>query len=69
MTKSKIFQYIVFWNPTENEIKEGLKAKIIVEQKTVLSESIESANIMASRDIPEEYINCLDQCDIAIRPF
>lgn len=65
----KLFQYAIIWTPSEAQKKESLKAKIIVDLKTVLAANLDQANILASRDIPEEFLTQLDQVEISCRPF
>lgn len=68
--KSKLYQYAALWHPTEKQIKdEGLKSKLIVEPKTVLSADEKSAAMTAIMDIPQEYKNQLDQVEMLVRPF
>lgn len=70
MEKAKLFQYAVIWHPTAKEVKdEGLKSKVLVEPKTILSLNQESAAMRAAMEIPVEYKSQLDQIDIALRPF
>lgn len=69
MKTNKIFEYIIFWQPDQEEAKKGVKAEMITPIKTVLATDIEKANILASREIPEKYLDQLDQVTIAVRPF
>ena len=69
MKTNKIFEYAIFWQPTDEEIKKGKKAEIIVPLKVILATDQEKANILASRDIPENYLDRLEQLTIAVRPF
>jgi len=69
MTKSKLFQSAILWHPTEEQVKAGKKSILISPLKTVLVADQHAALIMASREIPEEYIDQLDQVEIAVRPF
>lgn len=69
MTKAKLFQYAIIWHPTEKEVKDGLKSKIISDLKTVLAVDQNAASMVAAMSIPNEYRDSLDQIDIAIRPF
>ncbi len=66
---TKLFQYAIFWQPNESQIKNGEKAKLISDVKSALANDEKGAMIMASREIPEEYLNQLDQVQIALRPF
>ena len=70
MQKAKLFQYAILWHPTEKQVKEdGLKSKVVVELKTILSSDQSSAQMAAAMDVPAEYRDVLDQVEIAIRPF
>jgi len=70
MSKAKLFQYVVIWNPTEKQVKdEGLKPKIIVPITDILTDMESSAKMAAAMNIPSEYKDQLDQIDIAVRPF
>lgn len=65
----ELFQYVIFWTPTTDQAKEGKKPEIIVEFKTVLAKSKESANMLAAKEIPDKYNDEIDQVTIALRPF
>ena len=66
----KLFQYAVIFHPKkEIENKPADKAKLIVEPKTVLAADLNSATLLAARDIPQDYADKLDQCEVAVRPF
>jgi hypothetical protein len=70
MGNSKVFQYLILWHPTEKQIKEeGLKAKILVEQTTILASDQAGAAMAAAMEIPLERKAELDQIEIVIRPF
>ena len=69
MQNAKLYQYVAFLRPTEKEAKEGNIGKVIVDPTTILSVNEQSASIMASRAIPEEYINQIDRIEVAVRPF
>jgi len=44
-------------------------SELIVEVEQVLARSDKEALMMATRAIPEEYADKLDQVEIAVRPF
>jgi len=69
MAKFKLFQYVIIFEPTDKEIKEGLKAKIIKDVVNVLAAEEKNVAILAAREIPAEYLDKLEQINIAIRPF
>jgi len=65
----KLFQYAIIWEPTEAQVKEGQKPKLIIDITSIVAADDKSANMIAARAIPEEYISQLDQVKIALRPF
>jgi hypothetical protein len=66
---NKIYQYAVVWHPDEDQEKEGKKSEIIINPDYLLAKDERSALITLSRNIPEKYLDQLDQLEIAIRPF
>ena len=64
----KIFEFAAIYVP-----KDGLKtadnAKIIVEPTAIIAKDEKQAAILAARAIPEDYVDRLDQVEIAVRPF
>ncbi len=69
MALAKLYQYVVFIRPTEDEAKAGQIGKVIVEPTTILSINEQAASIMASRAIPQDFINQIDRIEVAVRPF
>lgn len=70
MPNPKLFQYAILWHPTEKQIKdEGLKSKVLVEQKTILSQDQNGAAMAAAMEIPSDKKSELDQIEIVLRPF
>lgn len=67
--KSRLFQYAVLWHPTESEMKEGKKSKIIVDPTMLLANDQNSANMTAVMAIPAAYKEQLDQIEVALRHF
>lgn len=69
--KAQLFEYVVLFNPEEreDEDKEPEAPEVIVDLQRVLAKSAEEVSIRAARSIPEEYMDRLDEVDIAIRPF
>ena len=57
--------------PTKDEKERGEKPKseLIVDVTQVLAFSDKEALMLATRAIPEEYADKLDQVEIAVRPF
>ena len=69
MTKAKLYQFAIIWNPNEKQQEEGKRAKLLVEPTTILSTSDQQVLITASMAIPSEHKDDLDQIDIVVRPF
>lgn len=69
MAKSKLFQYAIIWHPTHEQEKGGTRSKVLKPIQTILALDEKSVAIIASRDIDNEYLEQLDQIEIAIRPF
>ncbi len=65
----KLFQYAVLWHPTEQQRKDGQKDKILIDVTTVLQKDQSTVLLEAARSIPQEWMNQLDQIEVAIRPF
>jgi hypothetical protein len=69
MKNVKLYQFVIFFIPTEKEEEEGLSTKILVDVTNVLACSDQEVLIKASRTIPEEYLTKLSQVNIVVRPF
>lgn len=65
----KLFQYVVLWHPTEEQKKKNQRSEIIVPVKDCVAPDEKSAMLIAGRAIPDQYLNQLDQCEVAVRPF
>jgi len=69
----KLFEYAVLHHPVatkdEKERGEKPKSELIVEVTQVLAFSDKEALMLATRAIPEEFADKLDQVEIAVRPF
>lgn len=67
--RSRLFQYVILWHPTESEAKDGKRSKIIIGPTDILANDQNSANMSAVMAIPVEYKDQLDQIEVALRPF
>lgn len=65
----QLFEYSIFWVPTEQQKKDGNRAAILVPTTTILTANKEAAQTIASRSIPDAYIDQLDQVTVCVRPF
>lgn len=61
----KLFQYAIIHQAKETNGKPNLVSDI----KTLLADDIDKAKMLAARAIPEEFVDKLDEIEIAIRPF
>lgn len=69
LVKSRLYQYLVLWHPTSKQSEEGEKSEMVVEPTYILSDSDQFVQTVASRKIPKEYDDKLDQIEIVIVPF
>lgn len=65
----KLFQYAIFWLPTEQQIKDGKKPLILKDVTSVLAKDEQGANILAAREIPDDYVDQLEQITIVVNAF
>lgn len=63
----KLFEYSIIFVPNKDSAEK--KAKIISPIKAVLAEDAGQVNILAAREIPEEYLGQLSSIQVAVRPF
>lgn len=65
-----IFEYAIIFHPTRKEKEEGTaQPKIVTPPTHCLANDANSAMVLASRAIPEEYLKNLDRVEVAVRPF
>jgi len=67
--RATLYQYTIIWQPNDQESEAGKKSEILVKPDIMLANDQNSAFIQASRQIPEKFLESLDQVDILIRPF
>ena len=67
---SKIYEYAVLFHPRKkkDDEKQALST-LIVDVTRVVASDEKAVAMLAARSIPEEYVEKLDQVEIAIRPF
>lgn len=65
----KVYEYVIFLNPKKKEGEPEEKARLLGDRKTILAANEKQAGIIASRDIPEEFIDRLEEIEVALRPF
>lgn len=66
----KLFEYVIVHHPKRKE-KEEEKRSVLVSNgiKLVLAKDDKEVGMRAAREIPESYLDKLDQVEIIIRPF
>ena len=68
--KGRIYEYAVIYHPKRKTKDDPQKkSEVIVDVKRDICASEQEALILASRAIPEGYLDKLDQVEIAVRPF
>ena len=67
--KQLLFTHVILWHPTEVQVKDGQKSKIVVEPTNCLAKDLASAQLAAAMSIPEDYKEQLDHLEIVVRPF
>lgn len=69
----EVFEFLVIHHPprSKKEDENGSRAQstIIVDPERVLAGNEQQALILASRQIPEGYVDRLEEVEICIRPF
>ena len=67
--EEKVFEYVIFTVPTEEERKEDKVAQIIIGPTPVVASSVDEVKTIAAFAIPEQYRTKLKQLNIVVRPF
>jgi hypothetical protein len=72
--KSVLYEYVIIFHQLQTKEQrdngEAAISKLLTpEPKRILAKDDKAANVMASRDIPEAYLDKLDQVEVVIRPF
>lgn len=68
----QLFQYSILYVPkkkSSDKTSKTDKAQVLVKVTDVLAEDAQQATILASRAIPEAYLDRLDEVQLAVRPF
>jgi hypothetical protein len=70
MSEAKIYEFAVLYAPeVDGKKKQPERAKLVVDVQRIVAHDDQEAMILASRAIPEEYMDRLDRIKIAVRPF
>lgn len=65
----KLYQYAIIYTPKKEADKEVKKSLVLKTVTDVLAENDQQAMILAARAIPEDYLDKLDEVQVAVRPF
>jgi len=64
------FEYMVFVQPKRDKDGEVVEpGEIVIERTTVLRPSESQVEMVASRAIPDKYMDQLDRVRVVVRPF
>jgi hypothetical protein len=66
---ARLWQFAVLWHPNEKQIEDGEKSRIAVEPTTILASTEQEAVMRASREIPSDLVDELDQVEIIVGPM
>lgn len=66
---AKLYEYAIIWHPTEQQAEDGQSSRIIQAPEVCLATNEKIVAIKAARSIPDEFVEQLDQVEVAIRPF
>lgn len=64
--KKNVYEIAIVFNPKNESSGEGAHILVI---DNLLASSLENARTLASREIPEEYVDRLDEVTVSVRPF
>ncbi|RYC70688.1 hypothetical protein [Spirosoma sordidisoli] len=67
--KKRLFQIAILFHPSAKDVEAGKQTEIILDPKNVLATNEDHAKTLASREIPEKYLDKLEQVEVVIRPF
>lgn len=69
----KIYEYAILYHPMQTKEQrdrgESRKSIILVPITPILAKDDKEVQVLAARYIPDEYLNRLDQVEVAVRPF
>ena len=67
----QVFEYVIFYAPSKEEVKKGAKAEILKKSDLFVAGDVKEATIRAHREIPEAYLvsEKLKDVMVTLRPF
>lgn len=70
---AKLFEYAVIHNPKTTKDANGNdttpKSSILIEPKRILAKDDKEVGMRAAREIPEDFLDKLDEVEVLVRPF
>lgn len=70
---AKLFEYAIIFHPKVTKDTSGNETQgadeLLVPPKFVLAASDKEAAMRAAREIPEKYVDRLEQVEVCVRPF
>lgn len=67
MAKKKLFEFVIAFNPVED--KDDSAPATILANGFLLATDIDKAKTLASRRIPDSYVDKIEHVDVFVRPF
>lgn len=67
--RGSLFEFVVLYHPKKTKGSKQAKSEIVVDLQRTVAKGEQEAVILASRLIPDEYTDKLEDVEIAIRPF
>jgi len=67
-TKLSVWEYCVLYHPQPEDDKER-HTELLVPVTSCMARDEDHAKMLAARDIPDEYVDKLDRCEVGVRPF
>ena len=65
----KLFTYAVLHHPKKKKDQDREPSSIIIEPRNILANDDKQAGIKIARELPEKYLDVLDEVEILVRPF
>lgn len=73
MAKQMLFEYVLIHHPrqTKEDRDAGVQppSQVLGDVKRVLAKDASEVNILAAREIPQQFLDRLDTIEIGVRPF
>jgi hypothetical protein len=73
MARGKLFEYAILYHPKPEKDAQGKeiqeKSKLLKEPTRVLAARTEDVGVLAAREIPDDYLDKIEDVEIVVRPF